>query len=224
MFENKVYFKTHRYRDPDDYAVKSYVMPKIKFMEDNGCFRDRSVSILDVGAGNGTFSRYFKQYSRTIVSTDYSEQLLKDNSCRLKVRADAHRLPFEDGWFDIVFEANLLHHVDKPASIIEEMIRCSSEYLVFIEPNRYNPLMFLFGAVVQPERGTILSCRGRWQRLINYAGITIIATTITGMISQQNTPKFLVPLLKIFDFNFIFGEYIVFICKKRKTIMQDAKL
>ncbi len=220
MFENKEYFRKHKYRDPDDYVVKSYVMPKIKFMEDKECFKKKDIKILDVGSGNGTFSQHFKKYANQVVSLDDSEQLLRSNTGRLKTVATAYQLPFKDGQFDIVFEANLLHHLDKPYYAIKEMSRCSSEYLVFIEPNRYNPLMFLFSLVVIPERGVLASFRKRWEGIVKDLGMEVTAGIITGMISQQNTPAFMVPFLKLFDFNFCFGEYIVLICRKRNSDRQ----
>jgi len=214
MFENKKYFSKHKYRQPYDYVVKSFVMPKIKFIENSGCFKKKDIDVLDVGSGNGTFSWYFNRYARKIVSLDYSEQLLKSNSAELKVLGSGYSLPFKDNQFDVVFEANLLHHLDKPYCAIEEMRRCSKKYVILIEPNRYNPLMFLFSLAVAAERGVLASSMGKWKDAIRHFKMEIIAQKITGMISQQNTPAFMVPFLKLFDFDFYLGEYIVLICKK----------
>jgi len=213
-FEDAEYFKKHKYRDPRDYVVESYVMPKVKFIEDTGCFRRAGLKILDVGSGNGTFSWHFRKYSDTVVGLDYSEQLLRRNPGRLKAMATTYQLPFKDGSFDIVFEANLLHHLNSPHCAIKEMKRCSREYLIFIEPNRYNPLMCLLSLAVRPERGGLTSCRKRWEGLIRNLGIEVITGMVTGMISQENTPALLVPFLKPFDFNFCLGEYIVLVCRK----------
>lgn len=213
MPENKEYFKIHKYRDPGDYVVGAYAMPKIKFMEESGCLR-KNAKILDVGSGNGTFGFYFDRYTDDVVSVDNSEQLLRCNPSRLKVLADGCRMPFRDDQFDIVFEANLLHHLDRPYCAIEEMKRCSREYLVFVEPNRYNPLMFLFSLVVKAEKGVLGSYRKKWKEAARRLGLKIVAEKVTGMVSQQNTPAFMVPFLKIFDFDFCLGEYIILVCKK----------
>lgn len=214
MFENREYFKKHKYRQPDDYVVRSFVTPKIKFMRDKGCFRKKDIRILDAGSGNGTFSWYFNKYTDKIISQDYSEELLESNPARLKVLSDVYNLPFKDNQFDIVFEANLLHHLDRPYCAIEEMKRCSKEYVVLIEPNRYNPLMFLFSLAVTTERGVLASSMKKWRGVIRHSGMEIIAQKITGMISQQNTPAFMVPFLRLFDFDFCLGEYVVLICRK----------
>lgn len=215
MFENTEYFRKHKYRQPDDYVVRSFTAPKIKFIRDSGCFRKKDIGILDVGSGNGTFSWCFNKYAEKVISLDYSEQLLKSNSSTLKVLANGYQLPFKDNQFDIVFEANLLHHLDRPHCAIKEMKRCSKEYVIFIEPNRYNPLMFLFSLAVTAERGVLASSRKKWRSIIRRLGMEIIAEKVTGMISQQNTPAFMVPFLKLFDFDFCLGEYIVLICRKQ---------
>lgn len=217
MIENKEYFEKHQYRNPADYLVKSFVMPKIKFMEEHGCFKRSNAKVLDVGSGNGTFSHYFNKYVNQVACVDYSEQLLRANFSRSKARATAYQLPFKDGQFDLVFEANLLHHVNDPYRVIEEITRCSREYIVLVEPNRYNPLMFIFALLVKAERGVLVSCINKWKNAIASLDIEIVAGMTTGMITQENTPEFMVPILKLFDFKFFLGEYIILIGKKRSS-------
>jgi SAM-dependent methyltransferase len=214
MIENKEYFEKHKYRNPVDYLVRAFVAPKIKFMEKQGCFKRDNIKILDVGSGNGTFSHYFNKYTNQVICVDYSEQLLRANSARSRARATAYQLPFRDNQFDVVFEANLLHHVDNPYQVIKEIKRCSREYIVLIEPNRYNPLMFIFSLLVKAERGVLLSCMKRWRNTITALGIEIVSGMTTGMITQENTPAFMVPILKLFDCKFFLGEYIILVGRK----------
>ncbi len=215
MIENKAYFEKHKYRNPSDPAVKAFVLPKLRFIETCGCFKEKGLKVLDVGSGNGTFGWYLSKYTDYPVCIDYSSQLLNDNPCRHKIRADTYKLPFSDRRFDIVFAGNLLHHLDDPQRAIMEMSRCSKKYIVLIEPNRYNPLMFLFSLMVSSERGGLASCRKRWVDALRKAGFEIKGCIITGMISQQNTPRALIPFLRLFDFNFCFGEYVVMVGEKR---------
>lgn len=56
----------------------------------------------------------------------------------------------------MVFEANVLHHVADREGVIREMARTSSRYVVLLEPNRNNPLMFAFSLAVGLNRGEIL--------------------------------------------------------------------
>ena len=76
-------------------------------MEEQDCFKINNAKILDVGSGNGTFSHYFNKYTDQVICVDYSEQLLRANSSKSKARVTAYQLPFRDGQFDLVFEANL---------------------------------------------------------------------------------------------------------------------
>ena len=214
MIENKEYFEKHKYRNPAGYLVKAFAAPKIEFIKKQGCFKGDNIKILDVGSGNGTFSHYFREFTDHLVCVDYSEQLLTANSVTSKARANAYQLPFRDNQFDVVFEANLLHHVDNPCRVIKEIRRCSREYVVLIEPNRYNPFMFIFSLLVKAERGVRISSMGKWMRTLTGMDIENIAGMTTGMITQERTPAFLVPVLKLFDFNFFLGEYIILIGKK----------
>lgn len=216
-FEDKDYFDKHKYRKADDYVVRSYVTPKINFIGKTVSLKNPDIKILDVGSGNGTFSLYFKEYTNSITCVDYSFNLLKNNPVNFKVLASVYNLPIKDNYFDIVFEANLLHHLDNPEEAIREMLRCSSKYLIFIEPNRYNPFMFFFGLLVSSERGMMFSDIKKWSAIIKGLNISIISSSVTGMVSQQNTPAFMVPLLKFFDFNFFLGEYIILVCKKAEV-------
>jgi ubiquinone/menaquinone biosynthesis C-methylase UbiE len=213
MIEDKEYFKKHKYRAPADYLVRAFVLPKLEFIRRCGCLKD-GINILDVGSGNGTFGWHLAKYTDNVMCVDNSSQLLKDNPCKFKIKGSAYQLPFPDGRFYMTFEANMLHHLDHPYSAIEEMFRCSSKYIVIIEPNRYNPLMFLFSCLVSSESGVRGSFRKKWEEALRNLGCSIAGCVVTGMITQENTPKAFVPFLRLFDFNFWLGEYIIIIGKK----------
>jgi len=55
----------------------------------------------------------------------------------------------------------------------------------------------------------------RLNQEINQCGLESVSALTTGMISQNNTPEFLTPLLKRFDRQIWWGEYIVAIGKKQ---------
>lgn len=212
------YFLKHKYRNPQDDVVKAYVSPKLRFIYDHISLA-ANASILDVGCGNGTFTHYFGEKYKNTYCMDASMFQLRDNSCKKRICGDAYNLPFADSSFDIVFSANLLHHLDEPLRGMEEMKRVSRKFLVFVEPNIYYPPMLIFSLLVKAERGTLNSCMKRWKNMAKNLNLKIIGSSITGMITQQNTPSFLVPLLKYFDKNFIFGAYCVIVCE-----IQDKKV
>lgn len=209
------YFERHRYRNPEEKVVAAYVLPKLKFILNNIILRNEP-KILDVGCGNGTFTHYFQKIYKQVYGADASIFQLKTNNSSKLLCAGAYKLPFKDGSFDLVFSANLFHHLENPVLALQEMKRVSKRYLAFIEPNRLNPLMYLFSLLVSEEKGVRRSSLGIWKRISRRLNLNIVNSVTTGMITQQNTPPILVPLLRHFDFNFIFGAYSILLCEADK--------
>lgn len=209
--EQDSYWEKTHIRSPEDRAVEAYVMPKIKFILRNIQLNNRE--ILDVGCGNGYFTHHFFSFGK-VCGADISLAMLNKNTCKKLTVASAECLPFKDNSFDIVFEANMLHHDNNPGNIITEMRRVSREYVVLLEQNNLNPLMFLFSLIVKEERGGLKFNRNYLRHLVKNKGLAEIASIVTGMISPNKTPDRIIPALKIFDRDFMFGEYAVLILKK----------
>lgn len=206
------YWSKAEFRPPEHPVVAAYANPKIEFLQKQVPLADKSV--LDVGCGNGIFTIRLAKVADKVVGVDLSSHMLTLNPHPRCVQSSATALPFGDRSFDVVFEANLLHHVDDPQKVLLELRRCSARYLMLIEPNRWNPLMFGFGLLVRAERGLLRSSRRTLVRLVETVGFRVKAVTTTGMISQNNTPSLLVPWLRRFDHETILGEYIV-LCGER---------
>jgi SAM-dependent methyltransferase len=207
------YFEQAAYRDPMHPVVGAYAEPKVEFIKQHVPLNGR---ILDVGCGNGIFTLRFANTGAKVTGLDYSRHLLGQNAHPHLVCGDATTLPFPDGSFDVVFEANVLHHVPDREGVIREMARTSRQYVVLLEPNRYNPLMFALSIVVRAERGVLKSSLSRLDSEIKRCGLRLVKTLTTGMISQNNTPEPLVPLLKRFDRPIWWGEYLILITEKAK--------
>ena len=91
--------------------------------------------VLEVGTGTGWISIGLAQANPAlqIVATDISAPMLavaRENALeagvadRIDLRlSDGKRLPFADGSFDGVYCHNMLHHVERPALVLEEMLR-----------------------------------------------------------------------------------------------------
>jgi SAM-dependent methyltransferase len=205
------YFGRVAYRDPMHPVVGAYADPKLEFIKQ---YVPLGGQVLDVGCGNGIFTLRFANAGANVTGLDYSRHLLRQNTHPRLVCGDATSLPFPDGNFEVVFEANVLHHVPDRERVIREMARASRRYVVLLEPNRYNPLMFAFSLVVRAERGVLKSCRSRLDAEVSRCGLRVVKTLTTGMISQNNTPAPLVPMLKRFDRPIWWGEYLVLIAEK----------
>ncbi|MDH4176362.1 MAG: methyltransferase domain-containing protein [Thermoleophilia bacterium] len=80
-------------------------------------------SVLDVGCGEGELAERIQgELGATVVAIDQSARMVEISRARGVDAgvADAQRLPFEDGEFDVVLAAWVLHHVrDIPATLVE---------------------------------------------------------------------------------------------------------
>jgi SAM-dependent methyltransferase len=205
------YFESVTYRDPMHPVVSAYADPKIDYIRQ---YVPLEGKILDVGCGNGIFTLRLAKAGADVTGLDYSQLLLKQNPHNRLTRGDATALPFADSAFDCVFEANVLHHMRDREAVIREMARTSRQYVVLLEPNRYNPLMFALSLAVREEIGGLKSSAQRLRNELSRCGLRPVAHITTGMISQNNTPQALVPWLKRFDREIWWGEYIVLIAEK----------
>lgn len=129
-------------RPPEHPVVRQYALSKIEQIR-RYVPLDKNTRLLDVGCGNGFFSHSFSQICDT-VGVDYSEKMLAKNPIPQKLLMEAGHLSFQDFAFDVVFCHALLHHVEDMDKVLLEMRRVTRKYVVVMEPNRNNPLMFLF--------------------------------------------------------------------------------
>lgn len=91
----------------------------------------RGLSVLEVGAGSGRDSATLASRGARAVVLDYSQASLevaravaaRAGAPLLLVRADALRLPFRDGAFDVVFHQGLLEHFRDPMPLLRENAR-----------------------------------------------------------------------------------------------------
>ena len=123
---------------------------------------------------SGDRHRQFAKYA-------VAESLLQCDPERCK------RLPFRPATFDLVFEANLLHHVKNRLIVVKEMAPVSRRWVVLIEPNRYNPLMLGFGIVVAAERGLLNSTRKSNLKLLKMAGVKPVSAMIRTDFPEQHS-------------------------------------
>lgn len=199
-------------RPPDHPVVRQYVRPKIELIQkfiplENG------TRLLDVGCGNGFFSYHFDQVCDT-VGVDFSEKMLAKNPIAQKLLMDASHLSFQDLAFDMVFCHALLHHVDNIDEVLQEMRRVSRKYVVVLEPNRNNPLMFLFSALVPEERKALSFSIGYLRKKLEENKLKVTASFSHGMTVPNKTPAFLLPLMKLLDFRQPFGMTNILIAER----------
>lgn len=86
--------------------------------------------LLELGCGNGTYSRIMAPNATSIRATDYSDEMVEACKVRLKdignitvEKANCHDLTYAEGSFDSVSMANLLHIIPEPRNAIKECRR-----------------------------------------------------------------------------------------------------
>lgn len=98
--------------------------------------------ILDVGAGTGRLSLFFKKVGAQVIALDISPKMLeilrsKDSTVKTIV-GDAEKLPFNNNTFDIVAAAFLIVHLNDPTRFFDEAYRVLKDggLLVFTNINQ----------------------------------------------------------------------------------------
>jgi SAM-dependent methyltransferase len=195
--------KLMKRRSPNHPVVRAYVLPKIKEVL-NIVGTDKKIRLLDMGCGNGFFTFYFDKIYDTY-GIDYSQSMLAINPAKKASVMDVRTLGFKDDSFDVVFCNALLHHVEDLDMVIGEMKRVSRKYVIVIEPNRNNPLMFLFSALVKEEWKALRFSMSYIKNVVTRNGLHVLSSFSTGMVVPNKAPVFLLPVLNMFNFKFFFG-------------------
>ncbi len=190
-------------RSPEHPVIKEYVVSKI---DEIGKYIpiEKNTRLLDVGCGNGFFTYYFDQVC-DVFGIDFSEKMVNLNPVKNKAVMNAEELKFEDNSFDVIFCHALLHHVDDIDRVVQEMKRVSRKWIVLLEPNRNNPLMFLFSLLVREEWKAMRFSLRYMKRFVKRNGLTVNKSFSYGMIVPNKSPKFALPFLRLFNFRQPFG-------------------
>lgn len=117
--------------------------------------------VLELGCGAGEAAIYFAKKGAKVVATDISKGMLevvqkvaKKHKVILETQQClSHRLPFEDESFDIVYAANLLHHIELEPTLME-VKRVLKKGGVFIswDPLHHNPIINIYRHIAKDVR------------------------------------------------------------------------
>jgi ubiquinone/menaquinone biosynthesis C-methylase UbiE len=110
-----------------EYIVGSEVMAKLTDEYDK--LNDLGY-LLELGCGNGTYTKMIEHATTKILATDYSDNMIEEVKKKLKdhkkieiEQADCYDIKFPDSTFDSVQMANLIHVVADPLKAIKETHR-----------------------------------------------------------------------------------------------------
>jgi 2-polyprenyl-3-methyl-5-hydroxy-6-metoxy-1,4-benzoquinol methylase len=201
--------RTERYRDPLRASARAFAEPKLRWVT-RFVPIDKTSTVLDVGAGDGTLTWSLSQMAGVTVGLDISHALLLRNpSPNPMVQADGARLPFADDAFDVVVEGNFLHYAPDPVSMLREMARVARRHVVLIEPNRWHLPMAAYMAANRSEWHGLRFDAGYVERLAALAGLRSLAVTPRGSVYPNQTPDALIETLMRRDRPRLFGAFVV---------------
>jgi SAM-dependent methyltransferase len=116
--------------------------------------------VLDIGCGHANLVGAALARSRSAVGVDVDMGALATNDViRSRVGADATRLPFRSGSFDLVLMAWVLEHLPRPATAFREIRRVlrTGGRVVFVTPNAWNYNAWLIRLVPNALHATFTS-------------------------------------------------------------------
>lgn len=109
--------------------------------------------ILEIGCGFGEASVYFAKNGAKVVASDISDKIVdfvKELADFNKVKMDvckcaAEKLPFPDNSFDVVYAANVLHHVNIKNTIkeVKRVLKNGGSFVCW-DPLAHNPLINIY--------------------------------------------------------------------------------
>lgn len=125
--------ETYWSRFADDFEERNnYVAGKQNIKAIQKALSDQMISgnVLELGCGNGTYSKILAQTAEQVLATDYSDEMVSASNNRLKtfdnVRVEKENcfcLSYPDASFDSVVLINLLHIIPGPEKAILESKR-----------------------------------------------------------------------------------------------------
>jgi SAM-dependent methyltransferase len=204
------------YKGPDTRSARAFAEPKAEQIARTLGLAGNE-PILDVGAGTGHLTAAFRRRGHPVTAIDLSLGMLRRNPVEGRVRGDAARLPFRDNTFALAVEANLLHHVPDPVSVLEEMSRVAGGTVAAIEPNRNHPPMFLFSLLLREEWPALRFRRRHLARLAAAAGLRPLYLEALGWVYQNKTPELLAGWLGRRNRSCALAAYVLGVFRKKGT-------
>jgi ubiquinone/menaquinone biosynthesis C-methylase UbiE len=125
---------------------------------------ERDDRVLDLGCGPGGFTAVLAETARSVVGLDVSREWVDAANATFRahglanaesVLASGESLPFADSSFDAVTLVDVIHHLDRPSMVLQEVARVlvpGGKLLVF-EPNKLNPVLTLLCVFDRNEWG-----------------------------------------------------------------------
>lgn len=118
--------------------------------------------VLDLGCGEGATLYHLGGPAGAVGVDLFPKKIafaqLALPACRF-VAASVYELPFDAGSFDQLIVRDVIHHLERPESFVDECVRVLSPggRVDVLEPCRYNPLIAAHALLNEAERGELRS-------------------------------------------------------------------
>jgi SAM-dependent methyltransferase len=157
--------------------IKSYILPQ--------------QLILELGAGDGYFSVPLSKLSH-LLPTDKSSVMLAFNPLKDQGKVlNACKLEYGPNSFDLVFEANMLHHEARSDEVLKEMTRVSKGFIVIVEPNCWNPFNIMVALIRKNERRSLLFSRRYVRNKLKALSLEEVSIMSVGIVPPYSCPEWL---------------------------------
>ncbi len=153
---------------------------------------------LELASGEGFWTQFLAKSFSTL-ATDTSTYMLEKNNHTNKEILHLPKISKESESFDLVFEANILHHIEDHQKVIDEMIRVSRRYIILIEPNRNNPLNIILGLILKHERKSLKFNYNFINKCLDPQKVRLINYESCGLLPPNKTPKLIWKLFRFLD-------------------------
>lgn len=130
------------------------------------CRRAAGPKVLEVGCNEGWVAKALQEERGfEVTAIDNRDKAIQEANYFFgikAVKADANKLPFEDGAFDTVVGGEILEHLENPGVALAEMFRVSKNQVIITLPigaywlGEPTHAWELGGAVVEHERGAMV--------------------------------------------------------------------
>ncbi|HIH97019.1 MAG TPA: class I SAM-dependent methyltransferase [Thermoplasmata archaeon] len=148
-------------------------------------FGNKSLRILDLGCGDGTYSAELEKMGHTVVAMDisiFALRLCRDKGVTHRIRASVTHIPLRSNVFQRALCIDILEHIKDPLQTLNEIHRvltCSG-ILALQTPNRKSIISYL---LIDPTHCKIYDLK-ELRRLIRSSHFRNIEINLTSFLSR----------------------------------------
>jgi len=191
---------------------------KVKWLRDY-YGKNEPLTILDLGAGDGTCLTYFSQYfpKTDLTGIDVSEKSIAEAAARnipktLLQAYDGTQIPFENNTFDLILVATVMHHIrfDLHKGLMKDALRVLKPggKIFIVEHNPYNPVTMHMVNTCPFDVDAVLLKPGYSKKLLLETGFRTVTNYFTLFFPRGGFFKIFHFLEKYLSFIPIGGQYV----------------